>query len=195
VNDFTTVIQHSKVVLYADDTVLLFASASVAEIQEHLIADLEAASAWFYKNKLLLNVAKCKWTLFGSNSRLSQSDIPEISINNSPLEHVKTYKYLGLNLDCNLNWHEHIDRMCKKIKQRLGVLKRVRKYLDQDTTTLLFNAMILPIADYCDTVYGTCGKTLLSKVNRLLCKGGRIILNVPLDTPSRTTIFEMDDTV
>jgi hypothetical protein len=81
--------------------------------------------------------------------------------------------------------------MCKKIKQRLGVLKQVRKYLDQDTTTLLFNAMILPIADYCDTVYGTCGKTLLSKVNRLLCKGGRIILNVPLDTPSRTVLQDL----
>ena len=64
----------------------------------------------------------------------------------------------------------------------------MRQYLDEDTSKLLYNALVLPIADYCDTVYGTCGKTLLAKVERLLCKGGKIILNVPMDTPTRCVL-------
>ena len=188
VNDFPSVARHSKVVLYADDTVLLFSSTSSTEIQSCLNEDLISASKWFQANKLLLNISKCKWMLFGSQKRLKKCALPEISINNSPLEHVSTYKYLGLLLDCSLNWQPHINYVCKKLKQRLGVLKRVRQYLDEATSTLLYNALILPMADYCDTVYGSCGKTLLAKVERLLCKGGKIILNVPMDTSTRCVL-------
>ena len=70
VNDFPSVARHSKVVLYADDTVLLFSSTSCDEIQSCLNEDLTSASKWFQANKLLLNVSKCKWMLFGSQKRL-----------------------------------------------------------------------------------------------------------------------------
>ena len=191
VNDFPSAIQYSKVVLYADDTVLMFASTSIQEIQDCLSSDLQFASGWFRQNKLHLNVSKCKWTLFGTEKRLKTCEVPDIKIDSNSLEHVSTYKYLGLYFDKNLNWQVQVESMCNKLKQRLGVLRRVRCYLDRNTTLLLFNALVQPVADYCDTVYGSCSKTLLNKIQRLLCKGGRIILNAPLDTPSRTVLHEL----
>jgi hypothetical protein len=190
-NDFPSVIRHSKVALYADDTVLLFASSSVHEIQNCLMDDLSAASTWFYNNKLHLNVSKCKWTLFGTEKRLKNCEIPEIKIDSDTLEHLPSYKYLGLHLDRNLNWQFHIEQLCKKLRQRLGVLRRVRQYLDKNTALLLYNALVQPMADYCDSVYGSCSKTLLTKIQRLLCKGGRIVLDVPADTPSRDVIHDL----
>ena len=191
VKDFPSVVKHSKVVLYADDTVLLYSSSAIDDIQKCLISDLNLASKWFSNNKLHLNTTKCKWTLFGSEKRLKDCTIPQVKIDNAEIEHVESYKYLGLLLDANLNWNEHVNSLCKKLRQRLGVLRRVRGYLDQATALMLFNALVLPIADYCDTVYGNCSKTLQSKIDRLLCKGGRIVLNVPFDTPSRTVIDDL----
>ena len=191
INDLSTVVQTAKIVLYADDTVLLYAAESVEEIQHHLKTDLTAASDWFKNNKLHLNIAKCKWTLFGTKNKLQKTPVCDITIDGSALEHVDSYKYLGLNLDKCLSWQDHIEKLCKKLRQRLGVLRRVRPYLDQESATTLFNALVLPLVDYCDTVYGVCSKSLQCKVERLLYKGGRIILDMPWDTPSRIVIEKL----
>ena len=71
------------------------------------------------------------------------------------------------------------------------MLRRIRTYLDQQTATTLFNALVLPLVEYCDTVYGTCTRGLQNKVERLLYKGGRIILDVPSDTSTRAVINEL----
>ena len=56
VNDLPHVIKHSKIALYADDTVLLFASRSLENIKMAINKDLGAATKWFNENKLHLNV-------------------------------------------------------------------------------------------------------------------------------------------
>jgi 1-acyl-sn-glycerol-3-phosphate acyltransferase len=44
INDFPQVVQHAKVTLYADDTILLYSSNSVHDIQNCLISDLKLAA-------------------------------------------------------------------------------------------------------------------------------------------------------
>ena len=185
VNDLPQVIKHAKITLYADDTVLLYPSANTEEIKACLEVDLQRASVWFKNNKLQLNTSKCKWTLFGTNKRLQRHGHPTITINNEVIEHVKHYKYLGVILDSTLNWNEHVNTICIKIRQRLGLLKRIRHYMSQEVATLLHNALVIPVFDYCDVVFGNCGETLLSKLQRLQNFGGKILLQVPYDTPSQ----------
>lgn len=122
---------------------------------------------------------------------LQSAQAADITINGSVLEQVHSYKYLGLHLDGCLSWQDHTEQLCKKLRQRLGVLRRVRTYLDRQTATTLFNALVLPLVDYCDTVYGTCAKGLQNKVETLLYKGGKIILGVPPDTSTRNVINEL----
>jgi hypothetical protein len=133
-------------------------------------------------------VSKCKWTLFGTPNRLRNTDIPNIKIGSEAVEQVFSYKYLGLHLDAHLHWKTHIELLEKKIRQRLGVLKRIRSYIDQNTAQLLFNTLIMPIIDYCDTVYTNCPSLYLNRIQRLMMRGGRIILNVRYDTPSQTVL-------
>ncbi len=57
--------------------------------------------------------------------------------------------------------------MRSKISRRICVLKRVRTYLTEGITTKLYNAMFLPLFDYCDTIYGTTDHKALSKLQRL----------------------------
>ncbi len=59
INDFTQSIKLCKVVLYADDTILLFADKDPNIIKHTLETDLESSQHWFKCNKLNLNVSKC----------------------------------------------------------------------------------------------------------------------------------------
>ena len=184
VNDVVLSVKNSKTMLYADDTVLLYSAKSQSDIKKYLSEDLVSLTNWFTANKLHLNIKKCKWTLFGSQRRLQQTSKPEIKINNEEVEHVDSYKYLGVQLDKTLNFEDHIESLCKKLRQRLGVLRRVRDYVDQDTALKLYNALVMPLIDYCDVTYTSSTSTCISKVDRLMMKGGRIVLNVPYDTPT-----------
>ena len=183
-NDIVTSVSHAKIVLYADDTILLFSAKTTCDIKSILNGDLKNVSAWFQRNKLHLNTKKCKWTLFGSEKRLSKISLPEICIGEENMEHVTNYKYFGVQLDSNLKWESHIELLCSKVRQRLGVLKRTRDYLDQATALKLYNALVMPLIDYCDVTYSTCSSKYLKKIERLMLRGGKIVLNVPYDTPS-----------
>ena len=54
----------------------------------------------------------------------------KIACNGSEIQQVTLQKLLGVTLDSHLNFTEHIDDLCKKVAQRIAVLKKSqRNYL------------------------------------------------------------------
>ncbi len=49
-----------------------------------------------------------------------------IHINNEPLKKVWIAKYLGMYIDENLKWDEHINVMIPKISAKIGILRLLR---------------------------------------------------------------------
>ncbi len=96
-----------------------------------------------------------------------------------------------MRLDVNLDWHYHIDVMRSQIARRIGELNRVRSYLTEDLTTKLHKAVVLPLFDYCDTIYGTTDHLALSKLQRLQNRGAKTILRVPNDTPTQIVLRDL----
>ncbi len=56
------------------------------------------------------------------------------------------------------------------------MFRRVREYLDKNTATMMYNALILPLFDYCNIVIGNGNSGILTRLQRLQNRGGRIIL-------------------
>jgi hypothetical protein len=129
--------------------------------------------------------------LFGICRRLQHVQAPEIILEDENLEQVESYKYLGLWMDATLSWRYHLDKMRNKIKQRLGILRRVRHYIDRDLCLMLYNVLVLPLFDYCDVVYSNCNTTEIIKLQRLQNRAAKLILQVPLDTSTHEVINEL----
>ena len=89
-NDLPKCLKFCDVTLYADDTVLSFASSSTDEIQRKMNSDLNCIHNWLLDNQLTLNVEKSKFMLIGSSQRLSKIDSITISINDSALANVQS---------------------------------------------------------------------------------------------------------
>jgi exonuclease III len=176
INDLPKALTQTKVVLYADDTAIFYASKDIHEIQKALTDDLFRAQTWLDENKLTLNASKTKTMLFGTPQRLRRSLHFKIETADYTLEHVSVFKYLGAWLDSSLNWEHHINKMHSKVSQRLGVLKRVRPYMSVKTTKLLYNALVLPLLDYVNVIWSNCGKTLFDRVQRIQNRAARTIL-------------------
>ena len=88
-------------------------------------------------NFLILNLEKTKIMLVGTHQRTAEADELVIEISNTRLERVNKFKYLGVLLDNNLSWKEHIEYISNKISSRLGILRRARKVLPKPTLQML----------------------------------------------------------
>ena len=82
----------------------------------------------------------------------------------------------SLTFDASMDWHEHINNIYNKVTRRLNLLGRIRKYLDRDTSKLLYTSLVQPLMAYCDIAWSNADSTSLQRLLRLQKRGTRIIL-------------------
>ena len=46
---------------------------------------------------------------------------------------VDTVRLLGIDIDCTLTFKEHVDKICKKISQRIGILNKIKQMFAAQT--------------------------------------------------------------
>lgn len=180
INDLPKVLTSSEILMYADDTVIFCKSTEVSKIEQDLSRDLEKINEWMTDNMLYMHSGKTKVVLFGTHKRLSLNDDLRIQLQGKLVESVKYYKYLGVYLDRGLTFAEHINRLKVKAAKRLGALSRSRPFLTSHAAVKVYTAMVLPVFDYCDTVWDTLSDTQEDKLEKLQQRAVRIItMNQP----------------
>ena len=143
-------------------------------IQLNLNHDLGNLKKWLISNKLTLNTAKTEFMLIGSRQKLSTlSSQPELSIDNVPIEKVTSVKSLGIFIDENLRWQAHIDKLSQTFPS--GAIKRIRDFVPTPTLHCIYNALIQSQFDYCNIVWGNCGKTLFDRLQKLQNRAARVL--------------------
>ena len=149
INDISSVIEFSKILLYADD-VKLFKSYTSTEERCLLQTDLNNLVAWCDRNDLPLNLNKCKTMCFSRRSVHPSSYV----IKHHILEQVFNYVDLGVNMDPKLNFSLHIDTMVLKAKAVLSFVKRWSKeFRDPYITKTLYTTLVRPILEYGSVVW------------------------------------------
>ena len=178
INDLPNCLTSCQPRMYADDTssYITYADVDVNSIQLNLNHDLGNLNKWLISNKLTLNTAKTEFMLTGSKQKLSTlSSQPELSIDNVPIEKVTFVKSLGIFIDKNLQWQTHIDKLSKKIASGIGAIKRIRDFVPTPTLHCTYNALIQSQFDYCNIVWGNCGKTLFDRLQKLQNRAARVL--------------------
>ena len=114
--------------MYADDTTLFSTydtfqnhdDDSMDVIQANINSELILIPAWLKSNKLLINTSKTKMTVFHTSQRIVQC--PSITINDTNVEIVDDFKFLGIMLNKHLKWTTHTDMIANKISKYIGVI-------------------------------------------------------------------------
>ena len=78
-----------------------------------------------------------------------------------------------------LRWHTQIDYVCRKLNNKIALLKNIIYYLTDDMKLMYYNAYILPIFDYACTVWGQQNNSYVNKLAKIQKRIARIILNRP----------------
>ena len=111
--------------MYADDTVMYFTNLCTSEITRGVQDDLNRVVQWMKSSRHIFNQSKSKSMLFGSWQNLAKSPNFCIQIYGKTLERVAKFSYLGVVLDENLSWKDHVEYVGSKVSRRLGLLSRI----------------------------------------------------------------------
>ena len=84
-------------------------------------------------------------------------------------------KYLGLIIDCNLNWKKHAHEVGKKISRGIGILSKLRHFVTNDILNQLSYSLVYPFLTYGLIAWGNTYATTLKPVVVLQKKAVRII--------------------
>ena len=135
INDSCNIITNCKPYLYADDMVLVTSAPNVYTVHLHLQHDLENVANWCKGNKLSINVKKTKGMLLGTRSRVKKrGTIPPLTIQDSTIDLVFQYKYLGVTIDEILSFRAHLNKTIKIVAHKISLLGRIRFYITNDAT-------------------------------------------------------------
>ena len=175
INDLPSSLFPDSTVLFADDTTIHIASDNHASIESSLQQSLDLAHLWLLANGLRINASKTKSMLLHSSRKSPHSSL-KLQVADSPVEQVRSFKFLRVVVNDTLTWNDHIDLVCKKVSRHLNLLRRLSWFLPQHLLLLYLKSYILPIFDYCDVVWFGCTKSDSHHLDLLLNFSCRTVL-------------------
>ena len=89
------------------------------------LSSLDCRNKWLQGKKLSLNVVKNQAMVIGSQPNLKKIADKKVetqffSIADSVIDLVKNVKYLGVQLDSNLDWNQHMKVLLGKASRAIG---------------------------------------------------------------------------
>ena len=65
-------------------------------------------------------------------------------LNNTQLERVNSWTYLGVEVDSKLTWNNHCEKVCRKGKSTLGVIQRTLYSAPKRCKTMAYTSLVRP---------------------------------------------------
>jgi len=117
INDIANVLSDSSLKLFADDSNLFVIADNIDDLVNTTNCELDTVSEWLNNNKLYVNFDKTHCMIFEptkfKKKKLNICD--KIIFGNHVINKVSSTKYLGVVIDDQLNWKEHIISVCNKL--------------------------------------------------------------------------------
>ena len=119
-------------------------------------------------NISFLNETKTNCMLICNKQRRTRlaSDQLSVYIKHSMINNVSHHNVLGITIDHSLKFNVHVDNVCKRISRLRFLLGKINCYLTLEAKQTFYNSYILPIMDYCITVWGYACKSNIDKLFR-----------------------------
>lgn len=143
-----------NVFLYADDTFLLDIFSDPVSSSIRINTDLNTMLNWGTIWKMIFSPPKTSYMIVSKKTHHIQ--YPDLTFNGSVLQRKNSHKHLGLVINKNFTWNEHIENQIVKAKKRIHCINNIKHLLPRRSLCSLYNSMVLPVLEYCDIIYDNC---------------------------------------
>ena len=180
INDIQESSDKLKPFLFADDTNAVYADKNLKSLETTVNQELSKLFDWLTANKLTLNINKTNFVIFRPAQR-KLTYHPKIMIfdndqkKNVALECKESVRYLGVIIDNNLSWKNHIDHVAIKISRTIGLICKLRHFLPRHILLTIYRSLVTPYLTYGLIAWGQACKSHLEKLLKLQKRALRFI--------------------
>ena len=148
---------------------------------------------WTKNNNMKLNVEKCKELIIDFAKK--KHHFPPLTVDDMNVERVKSTCILGLTIQDNMKWNEHIHNIVKKASKRLYMLRLLKRAnVSIDTLITVYTTIIRPVVEYaCQVWHYNIQQYLSEEIEKIQKRAFRIILLTQKydDALSKTNIMSL----
>lgn len=192
INNIFSLPLNGDIFLYADDIAIVYGAKDKLSLKDKMEQDLILLNCWLENHFLKMNLRKTKYILFQGRASLDNfvSNSLKISLDNSLIERVDSYDYLGVIIDEKLKFDSHIDMIRSRITSMAFAIKRIRPYITLSTAVQLYFQHVQSLLIYCNSCWNTATdsriETLCIAQKRVL----RFVYQKPYGSPSNELFSE-----
>ena len=197
VNDIVNSCGDLRYTLYADDTTLSrsFQRSKLRSVTDSINTDLSSVKLWINSNRLCLNSDKTKYMIFSCTGRV---ELDGVLIGDDAIAGTDSYKFLGLNIDNNIRFKNHISTISSRISKSIGVLNKLKEFLPHSVLLSLYFTLIHPYFLYAIEAYFSTASCHTNSLGVLQRRAIRTIFNLDAHAviePSllQSSILRLDD--
>lgn len=172
VNSLTSVDIVSKILCFADDTVLLIRDRTWQDAFDGCERTMSKIKQWLDSNLLTLNTEKTSFLAFSKTARglpdrnsikLHKFDCRFDDTCDCELEIMRkdNVKYLGVYFDQCMTWHNHVQYVNQKLRNLLFRFYELREVVAQKTLKVYYQALVESVINYGITAWGAACDSVL----------------------------------
>lgn len=170
--------------LYADDLNLKISAKTAEQVEILSSIELNNIKNFLNTHNLLLNISKTNYINFQTQQSSSKDDL-NIIIETYPIELKTSTRFLGLQIDKNLNWNEHINKILTKINSGIYALAQMSYLCNLSTLKTIYYSYIHSHIAYGICLYGATKKENLDQILKQQKRAIRIIMKLSFDQSVR----------
>lgn len=126
INDIVISMNSHKVVLFADDTSVLFSNENAAMLQADIDLTLKELSKWFENNRIIINTSKTVSVNFHAVQNVNYYPA-SMNLNDSLIDSVTETKFLGIWIQDTIKWSTHIANLSSKLNSSSYAIRILSK--------------------------------------------------------------------
>jgi hypothetical protein len=173
INDLPNII-HTPCALFADDIAIVIPCTGNVNLTENINNTLLEIDRWLSDHNLTLNYSKTKLMQFHPYQK--QPLQINYTFKNVPIECVTSYMLLGINIDSNINWKNHVKKISAKLSRFTYALYELKKVTNKEAALSAYYAYANAWLQYGIILWGNCIDA--EKLFRLQKRCIRIIVNI-----------------
>ena len=179
INDINLISNKMAIILYADDTTLIFKNKSYDDLITTCNTELDKFRNWSIANRLSLNVNKTHVLFVTNRNSRSPHRVPNIYYGTCPLEVKNKCTFLGVIIDNKLKFSDHIEQICNKVSKLVGILFKLKDFVPKNILVQLYYSLAYPYMQYCNLIFANTFNTHLDPLIKIQKKLIRLIANAP----------------
>ena len=164
---------HTKVRLFADDTLAYIAVSSPQDAQV-MQADLDKLADWEEKWDMKFHPDKC--VVLRITRKLTPHKY-KYYLRGHCLKSVNNAKYLGVEISSDLRWDSHVANLCKKGNRSIGFLKRNLNVNSQTIKDMAYKTLVRPQLEYASSVWDPYLSKDIHRIEMVQRRAARYVCN------------------